>query len=94
MLGRGSESALRSVAHGAGRRMSRSEARSKLKSRYRREELARSSLGGRVLCDDSALLYEEHPDAYKPMEPVVAALERAGTASRVASLVPVMTVKL
>lgn len=94
MLGRGSESALRSVAHGAGRRMSRSEARSKLKSRYRREELARSPLGGRVLCDDPALLYEEHPDAYKPMEPVVAALEDAGTASRVASLVPIMTVKL
>jgi release factor H-coupled RctB family protein len=94
MLGRGSESALRSVAHGAGRRMSRSEARSKLKSRYRREELARSSFGGRVLCDDSALLYEEHPDAYKPMEPIVGALENAGTASRVASLVPVMTVKL
>ena len=74
--------------------MSRSEARSKLKSRYRREELARSPLGGRVLCDDPALLYEEHPDAYKPMEPVVAALEDAGTASRLASLVPIMTVKL
>lgn len=70
MLGRGSEGALRSVAHGAGRRVSRTEARARLQERYRREELARSPLGGRVLCDDSALLYEEHPDAYKPIEPL------------------------
>jgi release factor H-coupled RctB family protein len=94
MLGRGSEAALRSVAHGAGRRMSRTEARTRLKARYRRQDLARSPLGGRVLCDDSALLYEEHPDAYKPIEPILTALEEAGAASRVASLAPVMTVKL
>lgn len=94
MVGRGLEAGLRSVAHGAGRRMSRTEARTRLRSRHRREDLARTPLGGRVLCDDSALLYEEHPDAYKPIEPIIAALEEAGAASRVASLTPVMTVKL
>jgi release factor H-coupled RctB family protein len=93
VLGRGSERALRSVAHGAGRRMSRTEARAKLGLRYRKHELTRSALGTRILCDDTALLYEEHADAYKPIEPVVAALEEAGAATRVASLVPIMTVK-
>ncbi|MCC6553678.1 MAG: RtcB family protein [Polyangiaceae bacterium] len=88
-----SEEGLRSVAHGAGRKMGRSEARDKLKARYRRAELERTKLGGRVLCDDPALLYEEHPDAYKPIEPVVASLVEAGLATPVAALSPVVTVK-
>jgi release factor H-coupled RctB family protein len=47
-----------------------------------------------VLCDDTKLLYEEHPDAYKPIEPVIESLVLAGLAERVASIEPVMTVKL
>jgi release factor H-coupled RctB family protein len=94
MAGTGDEAGLRSVAHGAGRRMTRSEATDKLKAKYRRVEAARSQRGGRLICDDKALLYEEHPDAYKAIEPVVAAVESAGLATRVAALVPVMTVKL
>jgi len=93
LLGRGHEGALASVAHGAGRRMTRSEARQKIAHRYRRATLDRTSHGGRVVCDDVDLLYEEHPDAYKPIEPVVASLVDAGMASPVASLVPVVTVK-
>jgi release factor H-coupled RctB family protein len=46
-----------------------------------------------VLCDDPALLLEEHPDVYKPVEPVVESLVRAGVARRVASLVPLINVK-
>ena len=88
-----SEAGLRSVAHGAGRKMGRGEAREKLKARYRRADLLRTRLGGRVLCDDPALLYEEHPDAYKPIEPVVASLVAAGLATPVAALAPVVTVK-
>ena len=91
--GLGEASALSSVAHGAGRRMGRSEARDKLKHRYRRAELVRTKLGSRVVCDDTDLLYEEHPDAYKPIEPVVASLIDAGLAMPVASLSPVVTVK-
>lgn len=93
LAGTGSEFGLRSVAHGAGRRMGRAEALSKLKGKYRRSELATTKLGGRVVCDDADLLYEEHPDAYKPIEPVVASLIDAGLAAPVASLVPVVTVK-
>ncbi len=93
LVGHGEEGGLRSVAHGAGRRMGRAEALSKLKAKYRRSELSTTKLGGRVVCDDSDLLYEEHPDAYKPIEPVVASLVDAGLAVPVASLVPVVTVK-
>jgi release factor H-coupled RctB family protein len=94
MKGTGAPAGLASVAHGAGRRMTRGEAADKLKHRYRRTELARSALGGRVLCDDKALLYEEHPDAYKAIEPVICALEAHGQATRVAALAPIVTVKL
>ncbi len=93
LRGTGNEAGLRSVAHGAGRRMGRSEALSKLKAKYKRAELVGTKLGGRVVCDDPDLLYEEHPDAYKPIEPVVRSLLDAGLATAVASLVPVVTVK-
>jgi release factor H-coupled RctB family protein len=87
------EAGLRSVAHGAGRRMGRSEALSKLRSKYKRAEVTRTALGGRVVCADSNLLFEEHPDAYKPIEPVVESLIEAGLADAVAALIPVVTVK-
>ncbi|WP_437286200.1 RtcB family protein [Sorangium sp. So ce406] len=93
MRSRDAEAGLRSVAHGAGRKMGRGEAREKIAARYRRRELARTELGGRVVCDDPALLLEEHPDAYKPIEPVVESLVEAGLATVVAPLVPVLTVK-
>lgn len=73
--------------------MTRSEAASKIRARHLRASLTRTSLGGRVVCDDPALLYEEHPDAYKAIEPVIQALERFGAAERVAALRPRLTVK-
>ena len=93
MEGLGDASCLCSVAHGAGRRMGRSEAVSKLKPRYRRDALHRTPSGNRVLCDDPELLYAEHPDAYKDIDPVIDALEAAGAARRTARLEPRVTVK-
>jgi len=93
LVGEVHEGALSSVAHGAGRRMNRSEARAKLGAKYKRAELARTAHGGRIICDDVDLLYEEHPDAYKPIEPVVESLVEEGLARAVASLSPVVTVK-
>ncbi|MDC3962873.1 RtcB family protein [Polyangium jinanense] len=93
LVGNGHEGALASVAHGAGRRMTRTEARAKLATRYKRAELGRTAHGGRIVCDDADLLYEEHPDAYKPIEPVVASLVDEGLAAPIASLVPLVTVK-
>jgi release factor H-coupled RctB family protein len=92
-LGAGQRATLCSVAHGAGRRMTRTEAQAKLRHRYRRQELGRTAAGGRVICDRTELLYEEHPDAYKPIEPVMASLEAGGLARRVAALLPMLTVK-
>lgn len=95
LRGLGPAGTLASVAHGAGRRMGRTEAREKVRARYRRSALGRyPATGGRTLCDDADLLYEEHPDAYKPIEPIIRALEAAALATRVAALTPIVTVKL
>ena len=91
--GQGDHALLASVAHGAGRRMGRSEARAKIKARYQRTELTRTALGGRVVCSDPDLLYEEHPDAYKPIAPIVEVIAAAGLAAPLAALHPIVTVK-
>ncbi len=93
LRGRGDVGHLCSVAHGAGRKIARSEARARLSHRYRKADLTQTPHGGRVLCDRPELLWEEHQDVYKPIEPVIAALVQAGAASRVASLIPLVTVK-
>lgn len=92
MRGLGSAPCLCSIAHGAGRRMTRSEARAKIAHKHKRSSLTRTATG-RVICDDKDLLYEEHPEAYKAIEPVIDSLEAAGAARRVASLAPLMTIK-
>ncbi|MFT5686337.1 MAG: release factor H-coupled RctB family protein, partial [Myxococcota bacterium] len=89
----GDAACLCSVAHGAGRRMGRNEAIEKLRDRYTRASLTYTALGGRVMCADRDLLYAEHPDAYKAIEPVIASLEAAGAARRMAALSPIVTVK-
>jgi release factor H-coupled RctB family protein len=53
-----------SLAHGAGRKWKRAEAKSKL-SNYRTEDLTHTELGSRVICEDKDLLFEEAPNAYK-----------------------------
>ena len=93
MEGLGCEAALCSVAHGAGRKMTRGEAAEKVRAHHSRASLTRTSLGSRVICDDPALLYEEHPDAYKAVGPVVDALEAHGAARRLLALRPLITVK-
>ena len=84
---------LQSLAHGAGRKWSRSSAKARLRGRYGANELERTEIGGRVLCDDRDLLYEEAPQAYKPIASVVQALDDAGVARSVAMLNPLMTYK-
>jgi release factor H-coupled RctB family protein len=93
MRGCGNTDCLCSIAHGAGRRMTRSEARAKVALRHKRASLGRTATG-RVICDDKDLLYEEHPDAYKAITPVIDSLEASGAATRVASLEPLVTVKI
>jgi len=82
-----------SLAHGAGRKWARSEARLRVRERFRVPELVRTSLGSRVICEDRDLLYEEAPMAYKPVESVIEALVNAGLIRVIATLRPVLTYK-
>ena len=93
LCGTGNARGLWSVAHGAGRRMARGEALRKLKHKYTRSQAVRGRNGSRVICHRSEVLFEEHPDAYKAVEPVVRALVEAGLATAVAELDPLVTVK-
>lgn len=82
-----------SVAHGAGRKWARSDARANLERRYSPESLRRTDLGGRVICDDKALLYEESPQAYKNVDAVVRDLIDAGLVRIIATFRPLITYK-
>lgn len=84
---------LATLAHGAGRKWKRSECRGKLESRYTKESLKRTDLGGRVICEDRALLYEEAPQAYKDIDIVVSDLVDAGLITVIATFAPLITYK-
>jgi release factor H-coupled RctB family protein len=84
---------LRTLAHGAGRKWKRSEARGRLENRYRVQDLQRTALGSRVICEDRDLLYEEAPQAYKDIDRVVADLVAANAATVIATLRPLLTYK-
>ena len=85
---------LRSLAHGAGRKWKRGEARSRLSRRQRPEDLMTTALGGWVICEDRELLYDEAPENYKGIDRVVADLGEAGLIDVIATLRPVLTYKV
>src|SRR5574341_1591125 len=80
-----------STCHGAGRRMSRHQARRQVHGQQLRAELARA--GVEVRADSDRGLAEETPAAYKDVDEVVVTCERAGLACRVARLRPVGVIK-
>jgi len=82
-----------SLAHGAGRKWARSEARLRMRERFSVPELAQTGLGGRVICEERDLLYEEAPAAYKNIDAVVQDLADAGLVSVIAALRPLLTYK-
>lgn len=90
----GAEAAAWSLAHGAGRRWQRGYAKSRLSHKYRVEDLARTELGGRVICEDRELLYDEAPQAYKDIAQVIADLEAVGLVATIAVYRPVLTYKV
>ena len=57
------ESRAWSLAHGAGRKWARSEARQRVRERFGMHQLTQTPLGGRVICGERDLLYEEAPAA-------------------------------
>lgn len=82
-----------SLPHGAGRKWSRSESRQRVRERLPARELVRTPLGGRVVCEQRDLLYEEAPMVFKPIESVIEALHDAGLVAVIATLRPVFTYK-
>ena len=90
--GDGAENAW-SLAHGAGRRYARSESRARTRERFRVPQLTYTPLGGRVICGNRDLLYEEAPTAYKKIEVIIQDLADAGLISVIATLRPVLTYK-
>lgn len=84
---------LSTIAHGAGRKWKRSDCRARLEERFNKDQLTRTELGGRVICTDKDLLYEEAPQAYKNIDVVVSDLVEAGLVKIVATFAPLVTYK-
>ena len=91
----GQEGAMResfgSSCHGAGRRMSRTEAKRKVRGDALKEEL--KARGIAIAAGSLSGLAEEAPQAYKDVEEVVSVVHGAGIAKKVARLRPVAVVK-
>jgi tRNA-splicing ligase RtcB (3'-phosphate/5'-hydroxy nucleic acid ligase) len=79
------------VCHGAGRRLSRTGARKRIKGAELRRMLEEQGIT--VRSSSNRGLAEEAPFAYKEVEKVVDVVERAGLAAKVARLRPVGVVK-
>ncbi|AKF79898.1 release factor H-coupled RctB family protein [Myxococcus fulvus 124B02] len=82
-----------SLAHGAGRKWTRTAARERIKERFTAESLTRTSFKSHVVCENKDLLFEEAPQAYKAIDRVVTDLVEAGLVKVVATLAPVLTYK-
>ena len=80
-----------STCHGAGRRMSRAEAKRSVRGRPLLQEL--EAKGVHVMAAGMATVAEEMPDAYKDVADVVRVVEGAGLSRRVAQLRPIGVIK-
>lgn len=85
------ERAFGTTCHGAGRRMSRTAIRRQVEGGALRKRLERQGIA--VRAPSARGLAEEAPEAYKDVEQVVAIVERAGLAARVARLRPIGVLK-
>lgn len=80
-----------STCHGAGRVMSRAQAKKEARGRDLIRELA--EVGVTIRFQGRATVAEEMPSAYKDVAEVVGVMEAAGVSSRVARLKPFLVVK-
>lgn len=87
------DTALHSLAHGAGRKWSRRDAHARLSRRYKVADLQRTRLGSHVVCEDRRLIFEEAPEAYKDIRAVIADLEQARLVRVIARLRPLLSYK-
>jgi tRNA-splicing ligase RtcB len=91
LAGTGVNPAFDSAAHGAGRLMSRKQAKARAMGHVVRRELETAGIAVRP--GSVKLLSEEAPYAYKDVDEVVDVCHRAGLATKVARLVPLGVVK-
>ncbi len=91
LVGEPGGEAFHSTCHGAGRSMSRTAARKRVSGGALRRELEAAGIS--VRADSARGLAEEAPFSYKDVDAVVATVEHAGLARRVARLVPIGVVK-
>jgi release factor H-coupled RctB family protein len=82
-----------SLAHGAGRKWKRSDTKGNLSQRFKIEDLTKTALGSRVICEDKDLIYEEAPQAYKNIDIVIQDMVDAGLLEVIAVFRPVITYK-
>jgi release factor H-coupled RctB family protein len=82
-----------SVAHGAGRKMSRADALRRGRVKHTVEQLRTTPVGSLVVCGDRQLLFEEAPTAYKRIEQVIGDLVDHQLATPIATTVPLVTYK-
>ena len=80
-----------STCHGAGRKMSRRQAKKEARSRNLRDEF--EELGIEVRASSFGTVAEEMPDAYKDVAEVVNVVDRAGIGRKVARLKPLGVLK-
>ena len=83
-----------SLSHGAGRKWMRSLCKGRLWNKYHKDAIHETRLGSKTVCHDTDLLYEEAPEAYKGIEYVIDALIQHNLCSVVATLRPLLTVKV
>ena len=80
-----------STCHGAGRRLSRKQAKKQTRGRRLLEELEKE--GVVVMASGMATVAEEMPEAYKDVSAVVDVVEGAGISRKVAQLKPIGVIK-
>jgi len=80
-----------STCHGAGRRMSRSEAKRTVRGRAVVDDL--KTRGVHIMAAGMATIAEEMPEAYKDVAEVVGVVDGAGLSMKVAQLRPVGVIK-
>ncbi|MEO0769445.1 MAG: RNA ligase RtcB family protein [Cyanobacteria bacterium J06649_4] len=82
-----------SLAHGAGRKWIRSEVKGRLSAKFRPNDFFKTDLGGLVICENKALIYEEAPQAYKNIDIVIQDMVDADLIRVLAVLRPVLNYK-
>ena len=82
-----------SLAHGAGRKWIRSDVKGCLSNKYKPADFLKTDLGGLVICEDKALIYEEAPQAYKNIDVVIQDMVDEGLIRILAILRPILTYK-